>query len=538
MRSSSGSKIPASVLWVKIRQKIESGTGSSVASTKIFPIKIDNHSLRFYYGNVKHTYLSAVLAIVLVIGTVFALNVNAEPQIKTLENGMTLLLNPIEGQDSIAIVLAYHAGADAQTPQTAGLFKFLEYVFFNGPATKPGIAEPASAIDVLEPSAIEGGAGIDRFEFGFSTKKQNLVTALDTIQYLFSRERKDVNFAQPDGIELARQSARALIQNELNNSDQLANMAIDKKLFSRAPYRVDVLGADYILEKADVTALKALDAKWLVPNNACLAIAGCFDTEQLLPLIEARFGQIPKAQNPWPSTLPILPKPGVVRPTFLVFPDSSIPSGKMHVDIRYRGPDPLNTKAYQASLMLVALARDPASRFQTAVAKGLPKGSSPENVQIVYAPSRNASWLAIQSDITVPSGKNPSDLVFAFKELVRGTELYMMKVNASYFSTAQYQSARTALLEEKMADAGDPMPSAKHMAMLWGFGIPSFILQETDAIMKVGQKDIAELVDTYVQKNLEVVMVRIDPSLFEKYKKSFSNYGFETVSPQNSLWWR
>jgi len=33
-------------------------------------------------------------------------------------------------------------------------------------------------------------------------------------------------------------------------------------------------------------------------------------------------------------------------------------------------------------------------------------------------------------------------------------------------------------------------------------------------------------------------MVRIDPTLYETYKKSFSNYGFETVSSQNALWWR
>ncbi len=445
---------------------------------------------------------------------------------------MTILLNPIDGQDSIAIVLAYHAGADAQTPQTAGLFKLLEYVLFNGPATKPGVAEPASAIDVLEPD------GIDRFEFGFSTQKQNLVTSLDTLQYLFSRERKDVSFAQPEGIELARQSVRALIQNELNDSDQIGNMAINKKLFSKAPYRVDTLGADYILEKADITALKALDEKWLVPNNACLAIAGGFDIEQLMPLIEARFGQLPKAQNPWPSTLPVFPKPGVVRPTFLVFPDSSIPSGHMHVEIRYRGPDPSNTNAFQAARMLQSLVEDPASRFRTAIEKGLPKGSSPENVRITYAPSRNASWLSIESDLTVSSGKNPVDLVFAFKELARSTELYTMKVNAAYFSPDQYAAARTVLLEEKMVNMGDPMLSAQYMTTLWGFGIPSFIFQESDAIMKSGQKDIAQLVDTYVQKNLEVVLVRIDPSLYEAYKKNFSGYGFETIGAQNALWWR
>ncbi len=99
----------------------------------------------------------------------------AEPEIKTLANGLTVFLNPIEGEENIAVVLAYHAGADAQTAPIAGVFKFLEYALFNGPATKPGISEPALAIDVLEPNSIEGGSSIDRFEFGFSSKKENLV---------------------------------------------------------------------------------------------------------------------------------------------------------------------------------------------------------------------------------------------------------------------------------------------------------------------------------------------------------------------------
>lgn len=486
----------------------------------------------------KRTHINIKILIALVLGSLVQSQICAEPQIKSLANGMTLLLNPIEGQDNVAIVLAYHAGADAQTSQTAGLFKFLEYVLFNGPAAKPGISEPAAAIDVLEPGAIDGGAGIDRFEFGFSTKKQNLVAALDTMGYLFSKERRDSVFAQPDGIELVRQSVRALIQNELKDSDLLSDMAIDRRLFSKAPYRLDPLGADAIVEKADASQLKTIAATWFVPNNACLSIAGGFSIEELLPLIGERFGELPKAQNPWPASLAVLPKPGVTRPTFLVFSDSSIPAGQMRVEMRYRGPDPSNTKDYQAALLLERLTDDPASRFQTAVAKGLPKGTSPENLRIVYTPSRNSSWLAIQSDLTVPSGKKPADIVFAFKELVRSTELYTMKINPSYFAAAQYQNARTSLLEEKMADAGDPMQSARHMATLWSYGIAPFIQQESDAIAKCGQKEIASLVDTYVQKNLEVVMVRIDPKLYEATTKSFSAYGFETVSPQNSLWWK
>jgi zinc protease len=486
---------------------------------------------------VKHKY-TCLFTIILLVSLAATLPVAAEPEIKTLANGLTVLLDPIEGAEDIAVVLAYHAGADAQTASTAGLFKFLEYALFNGPATKPGISEPALAIDVLEPDSIEGGSGIDRFEFGFSSKKENIVPALDTLLYLFSQERREFIFAQTDGIEYARQSTRALIQNELSDSDLLSNMAIAKKLFSREPHRLDTLGSDHVVEKVDIAQLKKLASSWLVPNNACIAIAGGFDKEAILDLVDQRFGQLPKAQNPWPTGLAAFQKPGVTRPTFLVFPDSSIPSGHMQIEIRYRGPDPKETQSYISALMLQELANSPSSRFQTALRKDMPKGTGLQDLRIVYTPTRNSSSLSVESMLSVPSGKNPADLAFSFKELVRSTELYMIKANASYFSAAEYQRARESLLEKKMAAQGDPLQSATFMARFWSWGIASFLFQESDAIMKAGQKNVSQVVDTYVQKNLEVVMVRIDPKLYEANKKSFSNNGFETISNQNALWWR
>jgi hypothetical protein len=114
----------------------------------------------------------------------------------------------------------------------------------------------------------------------------------------------------------------------------------------------------------------------------------------------------------------------------------------------------------------------------------------------------------------------------------------MVRANASYFSAAEYQHAREVLLEKRMATEGDPLQSAAHMVTLWSWGIASFLWQESDLILKTGQKNISQLVDTYVQKNLEVVVVRISPTLYETYKKNFSAYGFETVGSQNALWWR
>jgi zinc protease len=478
------------------------------------------------------------IAIFLLTSILAILPAAAEPQLKTLSNGMTVFLNPIASEENVAIWLAYHAGADAQTAQTAGLFKLLELVLFNGPAASPGTTEPAAAIDVLEPNRIAGGTSLDRFEFGFSVSKEKLIPALDTILYLFSQERREFLLAQTDGVENARQSARALVKDSTIDSDAIHEMAVAKKLFSKAPFRLDVQGADYVLEKADAATLRIFAATWLVPNNAFIAITGNFDTDQIMNLLDERFGQLPKAPNPWPASMAVFPKPGVTRPLFLVFPDSTMPSGMMQVELRYRGPDPKETSSFTALRMLEELANAPTSRFNAAIRKGMPKGAEPKEVRIAYSPNRNASWLSIIASIPLPAGEKPTDIVFSFKELARGTELYMIKSNPAYFSSSEYQAARQSLLEKNMAIQSDPLDAAAHAAALWSWGIPSFIFQETDTIMKTAQKELAQAVDTYIQKNLEVVTVRLNPDLYEASKKVFSSNGFEAVTAQNAFWWR
>jgi len=148
----------------------------------------------------------------------------------------------------------------------------------------------------------------------------------------------------------------------------------------------------------------------------------------------------------------------------------------MKIDMRYRGPDPKNTSAYIATIMLKALINDPSSRFQSALQKGMPKGCEPSNIQFFYMPSANASLFGISASLPVASGKKPVDLAFLFKELVRSTEFYMIKTNASYFPPTSYERARNSLLEAHMAIMQDPAQAANYMALLWSWGISFFFI--------------------------------------------------------------
>ncbi len=76
------------------------------------------------------------------------------------------------------------------------------------------------------------------------------------------------------------------------------------------------------------------------------------------------------------------------------------------------------------------------------------------------------------------------------------------------------------------------------LAFWWAAASVDYFAGYPAAIAKVGPKEVAAFLDTYVMRNLEVVAVRMNPADYEKEKGSFSNSGFETVGPDNAFWWQ
>ena len=55
---------------------------------------------------------------------------------------------------------------------------------------------------------------------------------------------------------------------------------------------------------------------------------------------------------------------------------------------------------------------------------------------------------------------------------------------------------------------------------------------------EVGQKDILSYVSTYIEGKNPLVMVYVNPELFEEIKDTFTENGFEIVSDQNAFWFK
>ncbi|HWP67672.1 MAG TPA: insulinase family protein, partial [Rectinemataceae bacterium] len=259
------------------------------------------------------------------------------PAFFTLPNGMEVILLQLPESESVSLNIVFRGGADVQTSKSAGLFRMLEHVLFRGTASSPGEPEPAGATEALGAAFIGGGAETDRFSLSFVLAPDVLTQGLDTIVYLFSGMRLETAFSDPLTFEEARNASHFDIDQAFSDSSAIFDSAMAKKLFVSAPWRLDVTGADYIVNAATEDSLRSLASTWFVPNNAALIVAGDFPAETIIPMIENAFSSWKKAGDPWKLPQSAFPKPGITRPTLMAYPDPSVNDGEALIEMRYRG---------------------------------------------------------------------------------------------------------------------------------------------------------------------------------------------------------
>ncbi len=454
-----------------------------------------------------------------------------------LANGITLILLELPGNQSLSMGISFRGGADAQTTKTAGMFHLLEQVLFRGPASIPGEPEPAGAIDALDAEAFDGGARDFRFGFSFNLPHDLLSQGLDTLAYMFSSLRLESAFADANALGTAKSASLLRINQGFSDPDAIYGAALDKKLFGDAPWRLDVPGPAYNIEAATQSSLKSFAAAWLVPNNAAVVIAGDFASAELLPQVESAFSAWKKGADPLQTALKPLPKPGIARPAFMVYPDPSIAQGEALIELRYRGPDAGSPRSAAAEIW-AEMASQPDSRLVRSVVRSMPKWAAPRDILARYEISRNASWLSVSATISIDPKAGLADAILGFKETVRGTEMYAMKTNAGYFSQKEYQAAREAVAARREWQLSNPPEAVALLSDEWVFGGVAWSNARMQNLLKVESRDITGFADEFFMRNLEVTAVRLSTEDYAARKKSFDSYGFEPITPQKAFWWR
>lgn len=236
-------------------------------------------------------------------------------QIRTLDNGLRVVVVSQNEQPAVSLRLLVRAGAAQNPPDKAGLASMVGALLDQGIPGQSS-SEIADAIDYIG-GALGAGAGTD---LAF-VNALVLTTYFDQALDLVSKVARTPTFPQEELDRIQEQAASAM-QVNMQDPDYLADVAIDRLIYGFHPYGLPSTGTP-----ASVAALTREDIvrfhdTWYAPNNAILAVVGDVAPDAAFAAVERVFGDWPRKDVPAvdPGTMPaptrrvvLIDRPGAVQ---------------------------------------------------------------------------------------------------------------------------------------------------------------------------------------------------------------------------------
>jgi zinc protease len=208
-----------------------------------------------------------------------------------LDNGLSILLKEIHTSPIISHWVWYRVGSRNEVLGKTGISHWVEHMQFKGtPAYPPGILDRAISRDGGMWNAF---THLDWTTFFETVPADKVNLALD-----LEADRMVNSIYDPEEVN----SERTVIisEREGNENDPLFRLdeAIQLASFKNHPYRNEVLGSIQDLNAIQRNDLYGHYQKYYNPANAIIAVAGDFNTSEMLELINDRYkgisGKLPE----------------------------------------------------------------------------------------------------------------------------------------------------------------------------------------------------------------------------------------------------
>ncbi|WP_116107482.1 M16 family metallopeptidase [Lewinella sp. IMCC34191] len=207
-----------------------------------------------------------------------------------LDNGLTVLLFPDQSVPTTTVNVTYKVGSRHEAYGETGMAHLLEHLVFKGTPDHPNIPQ-----ELTEHGARPNGTTwYDRTNYfeTFSATDENLDWALD-----MEADRMVNSFIAAEDLE----SEMTVVRNEYESGENDPTGVLMERVLSTAylwhNYGKSTIGSKADLENVPIERLQGFYRKYYQPDNAVLVVAGKFNPETALELIEEKFGSIPRPER-------------------------------------------------------------------------------------------------------------------------------------------------------------------------------------------------------------------------------------------------
>ena len=230
-----------------------------------------------------------------------------------LDNGLDVVLHVDKSDPVVAIDLAVHVGSSREVAGRTGFAHLFEHLLFLD-------SENLGYGGLDELNTRIGGDGTNGFTTSDMTQYFQAVPA-DALEKIIWAEADKLGYFINTVSESVIANEKQVVKNEkrqrVDNQPYGHNFfVIGKALYPEDhPYNWQVIGSLADLQAASLSDVKEFYARWYVPNNVTVTIAGDFDPAEAKRLVEKYFGEIPRGEDIAPRS----PRSAVLNDTKYLF---------------------------------------------------------------------------------------------------------------------------------------------------------------------------------------------------------------------------
>ncbi|NBD12822.1 M16 family metallopeptidase [Corallococcus silvisoli] len=212
-----------------------------------------------------------------------------------LPNGLRVLLFPDPTKPTVTVNVTYLVGSKHEGYGETGMAHLLEHLMFKGTPTTPNVPQALTERGARP----NGTTWLDRTNYyeTLPASDDNLTWALT-----FEADRMVHSFIAQKDLD----SEMTVVRNEFESGENDPRGILFKRTMSAAylwhNYGKATIGAKADLEHVPIDRLQAFYRRYYRPDNAVLAIAGRFQPEKALALVQSTFGKLQRPPEPVPLT--------------------------------------------------------------------------------------------------------------------------------------------------------------------------------------------------------------------------------------------
>lgn len=414
-----------------------------------------------------------------------------------LQNGLRVLLVPIQEVGSATTMVMVGAGSRYENRSNSGISHFLEHMAFKGTIKRPTAREIASLVDGIgaESNAFTGKE-ITGYYIKSSTEHINL--CLDILSDMLTNlllDQEEIN------------KERGVILEEINLYEDTPVRKIgdifEQLLYGDTPMGWDIAGEKDIINKINREDFVNYMKRLYSADNMTVVVAGKMDVEKTREEIEKCFGSLPKFEIAKYTSVPDTQSTPLVKLRHKKTEQSHFGLGVRTVGLtgeKYR---------YPLSVLSAILGGGMSSRLFHEIR---------EKRGLAYYVRTNSDEYSDRGYMATFAGVDPKRIDDAIKVVI---EEYQTIKDGKSIGEAEFKKAKEYLKGHFILELEDTKSTAVHYAseelLEKEIHNPEVILKKLDAVTLDQVCDAANKFLLPEQLNLAIIGDFEDPSRFEKF---------------------